>query len=57
VSWKPQASADDPTVVALFDDAGTTLINLPSGVLIDVFVTARNNTGETRPASAQIVVP
>jgi hypothetical protein len=57
VSWKPQGSSGDPIEVGLYGDGEATLSGLPSGVTIDVFLTARNNAGETQPTSATIVVP
>ncbi len=57
VSWKPQVSSGDPTVVGLYGDGEATLSGLPSGVMIDVFVTARNDAGETQPTQASILVP
>jgi hypothetical protein len=57
VSWKPQSSSGEPTVAGLYGDAGAALSGLPSGVAITVFVTARNNAGETQPVTATIVVP
>jgi hypothetical protein len=57
VSWKVEGSSGDATAVGLFGDAAATLSGLPSGVTINVFVTARNNAGETQPAIATIVVP
>jgi hypothetical protein len=56
-SWKVEGSSGDPIAVGLFGDAAATLSGLPSGVTINVFVTARNNAGETQPAIATIVVP
>ena len=57
VSWKPQGSSGDATVVGLFGDLSKALTGLPSGVAIEVFVTARNASGETQPATATIIVP
>ncbi len=57
VSWKPQVSSGDPTVVGLYGDGAATLSGLPSGTLIDVLVTARNNAGETQATQASILVP
>jgi hypothetical protein len=57
VSWKVQGASGDPTVAGLYADLAATLSGLPSGSAIDVFVTARNNAGETQPATATIVVP
>ena len=57
VSWKVQNASGDPTVVGLFADLAVTLSGLPSGTTIVVSVTARNDAGETQPASVTIVVP
>jgi hypothetical protein len=57
VTWKPQFASGDPTVVGLFADLAVTLSGLPSGTTIVVNVTARNNAGETQPASVTVLVP
>jgi hypothetical protein len=57
VSWTPQVSGGTPTEVGLFADLAVTLSGLPSGLTIMVSVTARNEAGETQPASVTIVVP
>ena len=57
VSWKLQNAPGDPVEVGLFADLAVMLNGLPTGFPIEVSITARNSTGETRPATAIIVVP
>jgi hypothetical protein len=57
VSWKPQLASGDPTEVGLFADLSVPLNGLPSGTTIVVFVTARNDAGETLPSFVTVVVP
>jgi hypothetical protein len=59
VSWKPSSmSSGEPGVLAgLVAETQFALTGLPSGVPIVVSVTARNNSGETEPMEAAIVVP
>ena len=57
VSWKPQDSTGEPAEVGLFADRAVTLSGLPSGTTIVVYVTARNEGGESQPAEVRVVVP
>jgi hypothetical protein len=57
VSWTPQVSGGETTEVGLFADLAVMLSELPSGLTIVVSVTARNNAGETQPATVTVVVP
>jgi hypothetical protein len=57
VSWTPQVSGGEPTEVGLFADLAVALSGLPTRLTIVVSVTARNNAGETQPASVTVVVP
>ena len=57
VSWKVQDASGDPIMAGLFADLAVTLTGLASGATIVVSVTARNETGETQPASVTGVVP
>jgi hypothetical protein len=57
VSWRIAGSADEPMEIGLFTDRQATLTALPSGANIVVGVSARNDSGETEPTEAAIVVP
>jgi hypothetical protein len=57
VSWRIAGSADEPNEIGLFTERQATLTALPSGANIVVLVTARNESGETVPTEAAIVVP
>jgi hypothetical protein len=57
VTWKPTSSSGEPTEVGLVGETQFALTSLPSGVPITIGVSARNDSGETAPTEAAIVVP
>jgi hypothetical protein len=56
VSWRLSGSAAEPTEVGLFTDRQCSITGLPSGASIVVGVSARNDSGETEPTEAAIMV-
>ena len=57
VSWRVVGNPAEPTELGLFTERQCALTGLPSGQNIVVLVTARNDSGETEPTEAAIVVP
>ena len=57
VTWRISGSAAEPTEVGIFTDRQCAITGLPSGTNIVVGVSARNDSGETTPKEAAIVVP
>jgi hypothetical protein len=56
VSWRLASSSEAPTEVGLFTDRQCLISGLPSGQQVIVLVRARNNSGETEPTEAAIMV-
>jgi hypothetical protein len=57
VQWEVLDAGGEPIVAGLTAETQFALTDLPSGATIVVGVTARNRSGETAPAQAQMVVP
>jgi hypothetical protein len=57
VTWRVTGGSSPITELGLFADRQCTITGLPSGSSVVVGVTARNDSGETAPTEAVIVVP
>ena len=57
VSWRVAGDPTEPTELGLFTERQCALRGLPSGQNIVVLVTARNDSGESAPTEAAILVP
>jgi hypothetical protein len=57
VGWSLAVSDAEVTEVGLFADRAVNLSGLPSGTMITIYVTARNNSGETSPTKVDVTVP
>lgn len=56
VAWKPATPTGTVTEIGLVNDPIAVITGLPGGTAITVIVTARNQSGETLPATADAVV-
>jgi hypothetical protein len=57
VSWSLAVSEAEVTEVGLFADRAVNLSGLPSGAMVTIYVTARNNSGETSATKVDVRVP
>jgi hypothetical protein len=57
VSWSLAVSGAEITEVGLFADRAVNLSGLPSGAMVTIYVTARNNSGETSATEVDVTVP